>query len=97
MPVSDNVAIFLGLTVAFALPLGILFTFFIGWVIYTIFTMASPVWIVFYVLFRAFLYITVWVFIFSGIAWLCGWSSPILFFADVYAALPRGLYNWMVK
>jgi hypothetical protein len=94
---SDNVAIFLGLVVAFAFPIGILLTAILGWVIYIIFTMSSPVWIVFYVAIRLFLYVTVWVFIFSGLLWLCGWSGPILFFADIYAALPRGLYNWMVK
>jgi hypothetical protein len=94
---SDNVAIALGLAVAFAWPLTILAAAFLAWVIYTLFTMASPVWVVLYVMFRLFLYITVWVFIFSGVLWLCGWSGPILFFADIYAALPRGLYNWMVK
>ena len=95
--VSDNDATFIGLVVAFGFPLAVLSAFLAAWIVYTLFTMASPVWIVLYVLFRAFLYITVWVFILTGICWLCGWSGPIHFASDIYSALPHAVYRWFTK
>lgn len=94
---SDNVAIFIGLVVAFGYPLAMLGLAIFIWLLYTIFTMARPVWIILYVLVRLFLYVTVWIVILSVALWLCGWSGPLHFFADIYAALPRGIYNWLSK
>jgi hypothetical protein len=98
---QDTYHTILGVTIAFGFPLMVFFSIFVlvvgGWLVYTVFSMTSPVWKVIYVLFRAVLYFSLWYFILAGVCWLCGWSDPINWGVRFYSAAPGAIFHWFTK
>jgi hypothetical protein len=98
---QDTFHTIVGVSMLFAWPLAFVITIivvaFLGWFAFTVLKMTGPVWIVFYVAFRAVLYFSLWAFIFAGIFWLFGWSTPIHWLVDVYYNAPSAIVRWLTK